>query len=593
MGGNRYELWSRPHVPRSPSATRPRSAFGGGPDRDTDGRRACQCGSGAADSGESGQGRGTATVGRPPWTESASLTDSATFAARCCRGPKPGARRRRTRAPAWPACCGLPTRCASTYHTPQVFAHVCALSVQVPAAQTKSTIAKLGALPGVTNVEVAARRYIESVPSDPGYASSQSAYLAAVNAPAAWDVQTGSAAVKIAIVDSGVDVTHPDLSGKIVGTYNAVDGTADVTDSLGHGTFVAGVAAAATNNDAGVAGAGYNTSLLAIKVADASDLITVDAEAAGIKWAADHGANVINISLGGPTTSSIEQNAIRYAQGKGALVVAAAGNDASTTRSYPAANPGVIAVGATDAAGHRAGFSNYGSWVTLGAPGVGIVSTTPPTGSSIFPAAAYGSGDGTSFSAPLVAGEAALLIAQKLPPPPQGCGRHWSPQRTATQGSGSGPARWISRERLVIWRRAPHPRSASLVTAASFPSRQRRRRPPLSSRSTRAHTAPRSSYLAAWPPTPGQRGALPTARTRCTRSTAPRTGNATHPPVRRTRCWPIQLRASPVQLQEQPSAADSRSLRRHRAVDCSSGSTVCDADSTRRAHTPWPRPVAH
>jgi flagellar hook assembly protein FlgD len=181
---------------------------------------------------------------------------------------------------------------------------------------------------------------------------------------------------------------------------------------MGHGTFVAGVAAAATNNGVGVAGAGYNTSLLAIKAADDTGAFTVDSVAAGIIWAADNGANVINISLSGPTTSSIEQNAVAYAQSKGVLVVAAAGNDASTTPVYPAGDPGVIAVGATDAAGQRATFSNYGSWVTVGAPGVGIFSTTPPAGSSIFPAADYGSGDGTSFSSPLVAGEAALLKAQ-------------------------------------------------------------------------------------------------------------------------------------------------------------------------------------
>ena len=285
-----------------------------------------------------------------------------------------------------------------------------AVSVQVPAAQQAAAAAQLRALPGVTGVDVAVTRHLDSdPPNDPEYVN-QSTYLTAVNAPAAWALQPGSATVKIAVVDTGVDVNHPDLSSKIVGSYNALDGTSTVTDNVGHGTFVAGVAAAATNNSVGVAGAGYNTSLLAVKVSDAPTILDFD-EAAGVTWAADHGANVINLSLGSSATSTVEQDAITYAQSKGVLIVAAAGNDTSTAPEYPAAYPGVVAVGATNGAG-RASFSNYGPWVTLAAPGVNIYSTTPTAGSTFFPAALYAAGDGTSFSTPIVAGEAALLKAQ-------------------------------------------------------------------------------------------------------------------------------------------------------------------------------------
>ncbi len=140
-------------------------------------------------------------------------------------------------------------------------------------------------------------------------------------------MQHGSADVKIAIVDSGVDTTHPDLAGKIAGQYNAVDGSPDVTDTMGHGTFVAGVAAAATNNGTGVSGAGFDSSVLAVKVADANGNIDDDALAAGILWAADNGANIINLSLVSPVLTDLVRDALDHAAAKGVLVVAAAGND--------------------------------------------------------------------------------------------------------------------------------------------------------------------------------------------------------------------------------------------------------------------------
>jgi subtilisin family serine protease/flagellar hook assembly protein FlgD len=295
------------------------------------------------------------------------------------------------------------------------FASLKALSVEVPKGDAAGAKATLLGEPGVESVEQGSYRYASSYPvDDPDY-SSQAAYYDAIDAPAAWAAQTGSTSVRIAIIDTGVDVSNPDLAGKVDLTYNAVTkqtGAAAVTDAVGHGTFVAGVAAADTANDVGVAGAGYNTHLMAIKVASSDGSMSTTDEVAGIQWAVAHGANVINISLGGTDDTALEEDAIEKAVDAGVVVVAAAGNDATTVKSYPAAYPGVIAVGATDGSS-RASFSNYGSWVTVGAPGTDIFSTTPVDGSQDFPDVTdYALGDGTSFSSPLVAGEAALLKAQ-------------------------------------------------------------------------------------------------------------------------------------------------------------------------------------
>lgn len=286
------------------------------------------------------------------------------------------------------------------------------LSVEVPPAAADQVTAALRQRSDVAGVAPAVTYTAAYVPNDPSWAAQQ-AYLDAVAAPAAWDVTRGSAAVRVAVVDSGVDVNHPDLAGKVVGKYNSIAGavTSDVTDVLGHGTHVAGIAAAASDNGIGVAGTGLAASLLAVK---AGDTAFVDSDiAAGIQWATDHGADVINLSLGGGSSSAVLDQAVQYAQSHGVLVVAAAGNDGATTPSYPAALPGVVAVGATDAAGGRASFSNHGDWVTLAAPGVNLYSTVPTAGSEMEPAPSdgYQHLSGTSMATPVVAGAAALLLA--------------------------------------------------------------------------------------------------------------------------------------------------------------------------------------
>jgi subtilisin family serine protease/flagellar hook assembly protein FlgD len=305
---------------------------------------------------------------------------------------------------------------ATTRH---VLPELSLVTFSAPQSRSAGVVALLRARASVVAVEPVRSRRFSLTPNDTQY-SKQSGYLSAINAPTAWDTAKGSATVKIAVIDSGIDANHPDLASKLAGTYNAVTGgtaASDVVDAIGHGTFVAGVAAAATNNGVGVAGVGFGSSLLAVKVADEFGDITTDDEAAGIVWAANHDAKVINISLGSIDSDASESSAIRYAQQHGALVVAAAGNETTDAKSYPAAYPGVLAVGATDGPS-RADFSNYGPWVSVAAPGYDIFSTLPTAGSEIGndPAvqagtSGYGSADGTSFSSPMVAGEAALLLA--------------------------------------------------------------------------------------------------------------------------------------------------------------------------------------
>lgn len=277
-----------------------------------------------------------------------------------------------------------------------------ALSFEVRSARYADFRDTLGRRTDVTTVGRAHRRQLTDEPADPKFAQ-QRGYLSAMGLPAAWDRgATGNPAVTVAVVDSGVDVRHPDLAGKIAGTFNAVTGGTDVHDVVGHGTGTASVAAAATGNGEGIAGAGRNTSLLAVKVADVTGRIFTDDLARGIVWATDHGADVVNLSLGGPTTDPLEKAAVAYAVAHDVLVVAAAGNEGSKARQYPGALPDVVAVGATTTTGSaRAGFSSYGPWVDLAAPGRSIVAAVPGGG--------YETADGTSYSAPLVSGAAALL----------------------------------------------------------------------------------------------------------------------------------------------------------------------------------------
>jgi subtilisin family serine protease len=220
------------------------------------------------------------------------------------------------------------------------------------------------------------------------------------NAPDAWNLTTGSAAVVVAVVDSGVDASQPDLRGKVVPGYDFVNDDATPGDDNGHGTAVAGVVAAASDNGIGVAGYCWRCRLMPVKVLGADGSGFASTVAQGIVWATDHGARVINASLGGLGYDVADAAAAQYATARGALLVAAAGNDSSAVLDYPAALPGVLSVGASDRHDRLYGFSNSGAAVA--APGENL--STGQNGQ-------YVKFVGTSSATPVVSGIAALALS--------------------------------------------------------------------------------------------------------------------------------------------------------------------------------------
>lgn len=240
-------------------------------------------------------------------------------------------------------------------------------------------------------------------PNDPHLGSQWG--LAKVRATSAWDGALGSS-VLIADVDSGVDYNHPDLAAKVVLGYDYVAGDADPYDEHGHGTHVGGIAAAITDNATGVAGMAPSARILAVRVLDANGSGYMSNVAKGVIYSADKGARVINLSLGGSSGSTALLDAVNYAVAKGAIVACAAGNDGTSSLSYPARYDGCTSVAATDSSDVKASFSNWGSGLDLSAPGVGILSTVRGGG--------YQSWSGTSMATPIVSGLAALLYSQGL-----------------------------------------------------------------------------------------------------------------------------------------------------------------------------------
>uniref|UniRef100_A0A7C1K1K8 Peptidase S8 n=1 Tax=Caldilinea aerophila TaxID=133453 RepID=A0A7C1K1K8_9CHLR len=241
-------------------------------------------------------------------------------------------------------------------------------------------------------------------PNDPAFNIEGNAYgQRIVKAPQGWNIYTGSAEGVIAILDTGVNLNHPEFTGRLLPGYDFINEDNDPSDDHGHGTHVAGIAAAALNNATGAAGICPDCAILPVKVLDSGNKGTWGTVAAGIYYAVDQGARVINLSLGASVSSKTLERAIQYAEEHDVIVVAAAGNSASTMPFYPAALPYVIAVGATTDQDVLWPLSNTGEYIDLTAPGHRIYSTF------LSPEYAYMSG--TSMATPFVSGLAGLLVS--------------------------------------------------------------------------------------------------------------------------------------------------------------------------------------
>ena len=284
------------------------------------------------------------------------------------------------------------------------------VAVEVPAADADDAVARLEEDPRVRSATPDAVYRIAQVPNDPCYlgCSGYDQYnLRLSNAESAWNVTHGSSGVEVAILDTGVDTTHFDLAGKVsVGSnYSASAASSDVN---GHGTHVAGIISANTGNGQGVAGMGWDTRVRSIKVLDDQGAGFASNIAKGVYEALQAGVRVINLSLAGEDAGVLAK-AVKAAVDSGVVVVAAAGNESSSTPTFPGAYPGVLAVAASNAADQVSAFSNWGTWVDLAAPGDTILSTFPPGGGCA--SNCFGIETGTSQSSPIVAGVAALMLA--------------------------------------------------------------------------------------------------------------------------------------------------------------------------------------
>ncbi len=317
----------------------------------------------------------------------------------------------------------------------RVKVHIPAINVSLIELPEMDLALALNQLNAQPEVEFAEPNYLLElddilIPNDPDYAIFQKGYLDRLEMPAAWALSTGDPSTVIAIVDTGIDMNHSELAsaiwfnpGEIPG--NGIDddrngfvddirgwdfayGDNNPIDDYGHGTHVAGIAAARTNNNKGIAGiaGGNNDSsgarLMAVKVFRGR-VGTDAAVMQGLVYAADNGARIINMSFGGYAYSRANETAINYAWQRGAVLIASAGNDSKNRIHYPSAHPVVIGVAATDTNDNPANFTNYGSFISVAAPGVNIWSTIP--GNSYFFLS------GTSMSAPHVSGLAALVWA--------------------------------------------------------------------------------------------------------------------------------------------------------------------------------------
>ena len=316
-----------------------------------------------------------------------------------------------------------------TGHRPESLRPIPALLVDVPSGVS------LEGIRGIRYVEPLITRHLAFTPSDP--LASKQWYLGYSGFYTSWPTLPSFEPIPVAVIDSGVDGTHPDLAGRILDAESFVGGNPR-TDALGHGTFVAGLIGAGVDNGVGIAGLAPSAQLLVAKVVTKSRAIPVDAEAKAIRWAVDNGARVINMSLGGirdpldpdrDTYSRLEADAVAYAVSNGVVVVAAVGNSDQAPASpwkyasYPSALPHVLGVSAMSDTGGIPTFSNRDRiYNDIAAPGLRILSILPRPLTARFPACSeqgysscgpeeYREAQGTSFAAPQVSAAAAVLLS--------------------------------------------------------------------------------------------------------------------------------------------------------------------------------------
>lgn len=272
-------------------------------------------------------------------------------------------------------------------------------AVRVPSERAaKRAMASYRSHPLVEYAEPEVFHTLTATPNDPWFVNWQGP-LKRLGVEAAWDITTGSTAVPIAVLDSGLDYNHYEFADRIVTGYDFADNDSDYYDDHSHGTWVTGILGAATNNELGIAGGTWDCPLMVLR--SALGLDRVDA----IVWATDRGARVISMSFGGYTPTSWEADAMRYAYDRGVVLVAGAGNDGVDNPFYPAAYDTVLAVTGVNASGDPVGY-NWGDWVDLVAPAAAMT-----TYHTAFDADGLGTAGGTSISTPFVAAAAGLVLS--------------------------------------------------------------------------------------------------------------------------------------------------------------------------------------
>ncbi|NOW92591.1 subtilisin family serine protease [Clostridium beijerinckii] len=241
--------------------------------------------------------------------------------------------------------------------------------------------------------------------NDPGYKYEWD--ISYTETDKAWPLIKQKREIKVAVLDTGVDYTHPDLKNRVLKSkgYNFVDNNSDTMDDNGHGTHVSGIIAANANDNIGIAGIDgtLDVKIIPIKVLDSNGEGDVNDIVKGIKYAADNGADIVNLSFGANEKSKSIAEAISYAKSKGAFVVAAAGNDNEDSDNISPAGDGAFTVAAMSYNYKKASFSDYGNCIKVSAPGVEILSTVP---------GGYEAWDGTSMAAPVATGIAAMVKAE-------------------------------------------------------------------------------------------------------------------------------------------------------------------------------------